>query len=416
MRIGQWRLAGGQSCDLSDRFSCVFSDSGTPRIHWTFSTRPSGPIHHDTPSSKQDSDSNRSSESPNIAIPMQAPLHLLALVVRCIPAFFRSHREQVIVELALRQQLATYDLQKTKPRLTPLDRAFWVTLSRLWPQWKRALVIVKPDTVVRWHRKGFKLYWRWISRPGPGRPPISAEARVLIKRLALENAWGARKVHAELSKLGFTVSLATVSRYMPKRPPNRGTQQRWMTFLCNHRDAITAMDFFVVPTVSFRLLYVWFAIDHERRRIIHFNVTTSPTALWVSQQLREAFPEDSAPHYLIFDNDSIFSADVSRSINALGITPKRTAFRSPWQNGTAERWVGTCKRELIDHVVALGEDHLRRLLRDYVRYYNADRVHTRLADAPEGRPVEVRPSFGAKVLGMERVGGLHHRYVWQEAA
>jgi transposase InsO family protein len=240
--------------------------------------------------------------------------------------------------------------------------------------------------------------------------------RALIKRLALDNAWGARKIRAELSKLGFTVSLATVSRYMPKRPPGRGKQQRWMTFLRNHREAITAMDFFVVPTVSFRLLYVWFVIDHERRRIIHFNVTTNPTATWVSQQLREAFPDEFAPRYLIFDNDSIFSDEVSKSIKTLGITPKRTAFRSPWQNGTAERWVGTCKRELIDHVVVLGEDHLRRLLRDYVTYYNADRVHTRLADAPDGRPVEVRPSFNARLAGLPRVGGLHHRYVWQEAA
>jgi putative transposase len=347
---------------------------------------------------------------------MQALLHLLTLIVRCIPAFLRSHREQAIVELALRQQLATYDQQKTKPRLTPLDRAFWVTLSRLWPGWKQALVIVKPATVVRWHRKGFRLYWRWISKPGPGRPPISLEVRALIKRLALENAWGARKVHAELSKLGFTMSLATVSRYIPKRPPDRGKQQRWMTFLRNHREAITAMDFFVVPTVSFRLLYVWFVIDHGRRRIIHLNVTTNPTAQWVSQQLREAFPDDSAPRYLILDNDCIFSDEVSKSIKTIGITPKRTAFRSPWQNGTAERWVGTCKRELIDHVVVLGEDHLRRLLRDYVRYYNADRVHTRLADAPERRPFEVRPSIGAKVVGLPRVGGLHHRYVWREAA
>jgi putative transposase len=347
---------------------------------------------------------------------MQAPLHLLALIVRCIPAFFRSHREQVIVELALRQQLATYDQRKTKPRLTPLDRAFWLTLSRLWPPWRQALVIVQPDTVVRWHRKGFKLYWRWISKPGPGRPPISPKVRALIKRLAHENAWGARKVHAELSKLGFTVSLATVSRYMPMRLADRGKQQRWMTFLRNHKDAITAMDFFVVPTVSFRLLYLWFVIDHGRRRIIHFNVTANPTAHWVSQQLREAFPDDSVPRYLIFDHDTIFSDEVSKSIKTLGITPRRTAFRSPWQNGTAERWVGTCKRELIDHVVVLGEDHLRRLLRDYVAYYNADRVHTRLADAPDGRPVEVRPSLGAKVFGMPRVGGLHHRYAWQEAA
>ncbi len=209
---------------------------------------------------------------------------------------------------------------------------------------------------------------------------------------------------------------------MPRRPPDRGKQQRWMTFLRNHREAITAMDFFVVPSVAFRLLYVWFVIEHERRRIIHFNVTTSPTATWVNQQLREAFPDNSAPRYLIFDNDSIFSDDVSRSIKTLGITPKRTAFRSPWQNSTAERWVGTYKRELIDHVVVLGEDHLRRLLRDYVTYYNAGRVHTRLADAPEGRPLEVRPAPGAKVAGLPRVGVLgsftssHHRYVWQEAA
>lgn len=347
---------------------------------------------------------------------MQTPLRLLALIVRCTPAFFRSHREQVIVELALRQQLATYDPQKTKPRLTPLDRAFWVMLSRFWPGWKRALVIVQPDTVVRWHRRGFRLYWRWISKRGPGRPLISAEVRVLIKRLAHENAWGARKVQAELLKLGFTTSLATASRYMPKRRPDRGKQQRWMTFLRNHQDVITAMDFSVVPTVSFRLLYVWFAIDHGRRRIIHFNVTTNPTAPWVSQQLREAFPDDSAPRNVIFDKDSIFSDDVSELIKSLGIRPKRTALRSPWQNGTAERWVGTCKRELVDHVVVLGEDHLRRLLRDYVTYYNADRVHTRLADAPEGRRVEVRPSFGANVFGMPRVGGLHHRYVWHEAA
>ncbi len=272
---------------------------------------------------------------------MQASLQLLALIVRCIPAFFRSHRQQVIVEVALRQQLAIYPQQKTKPRLTQLDRTFWVTLSRIWPQWKQSLVIVKPDTVVRWHRNRSRHYWRWISRPGPGRPPSSLEVRALIKRLALENAWAARKVHAELSKLGFTVSLATVSRYMQKKPPDGDKQQRWMTFLRNHREAITAMDFFVVPTVSFRLLYVWFVIDHGRRRIIHFNVTTNPTAQWVSQQLREAFPDDSAPRYLLFDNDSIFSDEVSKSIDALGITPKRTSSRSPWQNGTAERWVRT---------------------------------------------------------------------------
>jgi transposase InsO family protein len=189
-----------------------------------------------------------------------------------------------------------------------------------------------------------------------------------------------------------------------------------MTFLRNHRDGITAMDFFVVPTITFRLLYVWFVIDHGRRRIIHINVTPHPTSQWVVQQLRESFPDDLAPNYLIFDNDTIFSSEVAASIESLGTTPKRTAYRSPWQNGMAERWVGSCKRELIDHLIVLNEDHLRRLLRDYVRYYNTDRVHTSIKDAPEGRAAEARPSSGAKVVGFPRVGGLHHRYAWKNAA
>ena len=176
------------------------------------------------------------------------------------------------------------------------------------------------------------------------------------------------------------------------------------------------MAFFAVPTITFRLLYVWFLIDHERRRIIHVNVTSHPTSSWVVQQLRESFPGDSAPNYLIFDNDTIFSSEVSASIGSLGITPKRTAFRSPWQNGTAERWVGSCKRELIDHVIVLNEKHLHRLLRDYVHYYNTDRVHTSIQDAPEDRAIEPRPSSDSKVAGLPRVGGLHHRYVWKEAA
>ena len=176
------------------------------------------------------------------------------------------------------------------------------------------------------------------------------------------------------------------------------------------------MDFFVVPTVTFRLLYVWFVIDHEGRRIIYVSVTSHPASHWVVQQFRESFPDDSAPNYLIFDNDTIFSSEVSASIESFGITPKRTAYRSPWQNGTAERWVGSCKRELINHVIVLNEDHLRRLLRDYVRYYNTDPVHTSLRDAPDGRATEARPSADAKVVGLPRVGGLHHRYVWKEAA
>ncbi len=195
-------------------------------------------------------------------------LLLISVLLRCCAAFFRRRNQQAVVELALRQQLATQAPTRSKRKFSALDRAFWVLLFRFWPRWKEVLVLVKPDTVVGWHRKGFRLYWRWISKRGPGRPPIAIEVQALIKRFALENGWGAREVHAELGEFGFTVSLATVSRYLPMRPRNRGKQQRWSTFLQNHRDVIAAMDFFVVPTVGFRLLYVWFVIDHGRRRII----------------------------------------------------------------------------------------------------------------------------------------------------
>ena len=289
-------------------------------------------------------------------------------------------------------------------------------LSRLWPRWKDNLVVVRPETVVRWHREGFRRYWRSISTPGPGRPPISEETKALIVRMATENAWRARKIQAELMKLGFRVSLATVSRYVPKPIPDPTQQQRWMTFLRNHKDVIAGMDFFVVPTVRFQLLYVWFAIDHGRRRILHFNVTESPTARWVIQQLRETFPDGPAHRYMIYDNDAIFSSAVTHAIKSFEIDPKRTAFRSPWQNGTAERFVGSVRRELFDHVVVLNEDHLRRLIREYTEYYNNERVHTSIGDAPNGRAMESRPSGRAKIIGFPRVGGLHHRYVWCEAA
>ena len=234
--------------------------------------------------------------------------------------------------------------------------------------------------------------------------------------MATENCWRARKIQGELMKLGIRISLATISRYLPKIKPDPTQQQRWMTFLKNHKDVIAGMDFFVVPTVQFRLLYVWFAIDHGRRRILHFNVTENPSARWVIQQLRETFPDAPTHRFLVYDNDSIFSAAVTSAIKSFEIDPKRTAFRSPWQNGTAERFVGSVRRELLDHVVVLNEDHLRRLLRDYVDYYNSERVHTSIGDAPVGRPVESRPSADARVVSLPRVGGLHHRYRWREAA
>jgi putative transposase len=221
---------------------------------------------HGTAASSSESVCVSVKRSRRIPLAMRA-LTFIVAIINSIPALFRSRSQQAVVEFALRQQLATYTQTQSKPKLTPLDRAFWIALLRLWPRWKEVLVIVKPDTVVRWHRNGFRFYWRWISKPGPGRPRISTEVRALIERFALENGWGARKIHAELGKLGFTVSLATVSRHLPNPSPDRGKQQRWMTFLRNHKDGITAMDFLVVPTVRFRLLYVWcMSSDHSGQK------------------------------------------------------------------------------------------------------------------------------------------------------
>jgi putative transposase len=347
---------------------------------------------------------------------MRTLVNLSVALLHSVLALFRNREEQAIVELALRQQLAAYAQNRSRPRLSPIDRAFWVALSRLWPQWRKHLVVVRPETVVRWHRQGFRRYWLSISTPGPGRPPISDDTKALIIRMATDNRWRARKIQAELSMLGIRVSLATVSRYLPRPKLDPTQQQRWMTFLRNHKDVIAGMDFFVVPTVRFRLLYVWFAIDHGRRRVLHFNVTANPSARWVIQQLRETFPDEPTHRFLVYGNDSIFSPAVTRAIKSFGIDSKRTAFRSPWQNGTAERFVGSVRRELLDHVVVIDERHLRRLLRAYVDYYNSERVHTSIADAPIGRAVESRPSENAKAIGLPRVGGLHHRYTWREAS
>ena len=218
-------------------------------------------------------------------------------------------------------------------------------------------------------------YWAKISqRRHPGRPRIDAEIRRLVRTMA-QDGWGAPRIHAELTKLGFIISESTVSRYLPRRPAEPDQLKRWMAFLRNHKDDIAAMDLFTVPTASLRLLYGFFVIEHGRRHIVHFNATFHPTSAWVIQQLREAFPYDTAPRYLIFDRDFIFNAAVIEFIKATGTKPVRTSFRSPWQNGTAERWVGSCRRELLEHVVVLGACHLIRLVRAYISYYHEDRCH-----------------------------------------
>ena len=320
--------------------------------------------------------------------------------------------------LALRQQLAVLKRKWPRPALSHADRIFWVLLRRLWPRWSDALVIVKPETVVGWHRTAFRVYWRWRSRTDTGRPKVAGEIRSVIRRMAAENAgWGAPKIHGELRNLGFVVSERTVGRYLRRLRRRADPAKRWLAFLNNHREAIVAFDFFTIPTVTFQLLYCFFVIEHSRRRILHFNVTARPTSAWVVQQLRMTFPEVGPYRYVILDRDAKFDAEVIQFLKSTGLTPKHTSVQSPWQNGVAERWIGSCRREFLDYVIALNEGHLRRLIRQYASYHHEDRIHDSLEkDTPNRRAIDTKPSTAAVVISLPRLGGLHHRYSWRAAA
>jgi putative transposase len=326
-------------------------------------------------------------------------------------------REDLILEnLALRQQLLAFHAQRPRRRLTASHKLFWVGLRRLWAGWKKPLILVTPRTVVGWHRAGFRMYWKWLSRARPreGRNPVSKQIRALIFQMVVENpTWGAPRIHGELLKLGFDVSEPTVSRWMRRAPRPTDPVKRWLTFLRNHREAIAAMDFFTVPTLTFGVLYCLFIIGHDRRRILHHNVTRNPNALWVALQVHQTWENGQQPQrFLIFDRDSKFGSDVVLTVKAMGSQPLRTAFRSPWQNGVAERWVGSVRRELLDHVIVLHQRHLRRLLKDYVRYYHEDRTHLGLEkDTPGGRVAASAVTSGSKIISLPRLGGLHHRYM-----
>jgi len=229
--------------------------------------------------------------------------------------------------------------------------------------------------------------------------------------MVVENpGWGAPRIHGELLMLGFDLSERTVSRWMKRAPRNPEPAKRWLAFLRNHREAIAAMDFFAVPTVAFGVLYCFFVIRHDRRRILHFNVTKHPTSYWVIQQLREAFPFESTPRFLIFDRDAKYGLEVPAAVRSLKMSPVRTSFKSPWQNGVAERWVESCRRDLLDHIIAMNERHLKRLLSEYVHYYHQDRTHLGLGKGTPNSRIRSRAS--SRVLSRERLGGLHHRYDW----
>lgn len=333
---------------------------------------------------------------------------ILRLIWGAIADFFRSRADLQTEIIALRHQLNV--LRRKRPErlvLANTDRLLFVWLYRLAPGILNALAIVKPETVVGWHRRGFRALWRWKSRSGAGRPKVPLEIRNLIREMSIANPlWGAPRLHGELLKLGINVGQTTVAKYMsrPRRPPSQG----WKVFLRNHADGIVAMDLFVVPTISFKLLYGLVVMSHDRRRILLLSATAHPSAEWIARQLTEAFGWSRAPRYVIRDRDSAYGEVFKRRLRAMGIRDRPTAPQSPWQNGCCERLIGSIRRECLDHVVILGERHLRNVLRSYAHYHNQVRTHLSLGkDAPVSRAAQ---SVG-RIQPIPLLGGLHHHYV-----
>jgi transposase InsO family protein len=334
---------------------------------------------------------------------------MLKLAFLILFSMLRSRQVLVLENAALRHQIEVLQRNSSRPTLRGRDRAFWDILSCLWPDWRRSLFIVQPETVIRWNRRGFRYYWNWKSRPKwPGRPRVTREVRDLIRQMSSDNPlWGAPHIHGELLKLGIEISQASVSKYMVK--PDRPSSQSWRTFLVNHARETISIDFFTVPTASFRVIYVFLILDNARRKIMQINVTESPTAVWTGQQIVEAFPWDTAPRFLIRDRDGKYGHEFNRRVEALGIEQVLISPHSPWQNPYVERVIGSIRRECLDHVITLNEWHLRGILREYLDYYNRSRTHLGLdKDCPVPRPVE-----SAEVGGIQAepvLDGLHHRY------
>jgi transposase InsO family protein len=318
---------------------------------------------------------------------------------------FKSHRRLEAENVWLRHQLnVALRRSPARLRLSGIDRALLVWLARLWPDLRDTIQVVKPETVLRWHRAGFRACWRWKSRKRAGRPKIDGEMRELIRRMSRENPlWGASRIHGELLMLGFEVAQSTVSKYMTRgrKPPS----QSWKTFLRNHAEAIAAIDLYVVPTVTFDRLFALLVVG---RQLLWFEVTRRPTAEWLAQQITEAFPWASAPGYLVRDNDRAYGHVFTARVRAMGIRDRPISPGSPWQNGVAERLIETLRRECLDQVIVFGEAHLRRVLSAYAAYYNNTRPHRSLQkDAPLRRAIQQIGSIAAIPI----LGGLHHQYV-----
>lgn len=342
----------------------------------------------------------------------------LLLLCSLLHDALRSRHHLLLENLALRQQLAVLSRRRRRPRLKPADRLFWSWVSRVWSGWKCSLILVQPETVVRWQRTAWRRYWSWRSRRsrGPGRPRVPRKVKELIQRLARENPpWGAMRIVGELRKLGYDVSTPTVRRYRRearRRPPS----QSWRTFLKNHAPHIWASDFFTVQTLTFKTLYVFFFVSHFRRRLVHLNVTAHPTADWVWRQLIEATPWGAQPRHLIRDRDCCYGGSFNRRVARLGINAILTPVQAPKANAVAERLVGTLRRECLDRVIVLNERHLRRVLREYLDHYNRARPHRALGlETPSGPPARVGPPKTGRIISRPVLGGLHHEYEWVAA-
>src|ERR1019366_2698602 len=333
--------------------------------------------------------------------------NLVRLLWEFILDCLRSPEQLRAQNVVLRHQLNVLRRKSPKrPTLSCSDRALFVWLYQLFPNIAGAITIVRRDTVIRWHQAGFRTWWRWKSRNQGGRPKVDCDLRNLVRRMCEENPlWGAPRIHGELLKLGFAVVQSTVSKYMirGRRPPSQG----WKTFMRNHVDGIAAVDFLVVPTLAFERLFAFVVLGVGRRNILWIGVTTNPTADWLVRQITEAFPWDTAPGFLVRDNDGAYGEVFTRRLRSMGIRDRPITPRSPWQNAYVERVIGSIRRECLDHVIVWSEAHLHRVLREYTLYYNATRTHLGLGkDAPHTRPVQ---RFG-RIISSGILGGLHHQY------
>ncbi len=332
----------------------------------------------------------------------------IKLVLAAVVSWLRRRARLEAENVALRHQLNI--LKRSAPRrvpLTNLDRSLLVWLYWLCPSVLDAIRLVRPETVVRWHRQGFRAYWRWRSQRAPGRPKMDRQVRDLIRQISMANPlWGAPRIHGEILKLGIDVAQSTVSKYMARR--GRPPGQSWRTFLRNHADGIAAVDFLVVPTITFKLLFVFVVLRHRRRELVSFGVTAQPTAEWLARQIAEAFPCETTPEYMIRDSECSYGTPFRRRVRAMGIRDRPVAPRSPWQNGHVERLIGSIRRECLDHVIVANESHLRRVLGAYARYYNHSRTHLAIdKDAPFGRAVQLT----GRINIVPHLGGLHNSFV-----